>query len=103
MGYAPRVDDAGLPALQDAIQHMYGLRSEWLESVPIRETFKGELVWEGEIQAFAVEHPKATRAYAWSYLVNETGRRKFFAVLGMPPINSALDALRASIASGQNR
>jgi hypothetical protein len=100
----PSMDDAGLSALQDAIRHMYGLRSEWVESVPIRETFKGELVWEGEIQVFAVEHPKASRAYAWSYLVDEkTGRRKFFAVLGMTPINSALDALKASIASGQNR
>jgi hypothetical protein len=97
------MDDAGLPALQDAIQHMYGLRSEWVESVPIREVFKGELVFEGEIQAFAVEHPKATRAYAWSHAVGDTGRRKFFALLGVPPINSALDALRASIASGQNK
>jgi hypothetical protein len=92
MRYAPRMDDAGLPALQDAIQHMYGLRSEWLESVPIREVFRGELVFEGEIQIFAVEHPKASRAYAWSHLVNEeTGRRKFFVVLGMPPIGSAID------------
>jgi hypothetical protein len=95
------MDDAGIPALQDAIQHMYGLRSEWVESVPIREMFKGELVWEGEIQVFAVEHPKASRAYAWSHLVNDSGRRKFFAVLGVPPITSALEALRASIASGQ--
>jgi hypothetical protein len=98
------MDDAGLEALRDAIQHMHGLRSEWLESVPTRETFQGELVWEGEIQVFAVEHPQAKRAYAWSHLVNEeTGRRKFFAVLGIAPVNSALDALRASIASGQNR
>lgn len=97
------MDDAGQEALRDAIQHMHGLRSEWLESVPIREVFKGELVWEGEIQVFAVEHPEVTRVYAWSHLVNDSGRRKFFAVLGIPPVNSALDALRASIASGQNK
>jgi hypothetical protein len=97
------MDDAGQEALRDAIQHMYGLRSEWIESQPLRETFEGVLVWEGEIQVFAVEHPKAARAYAWSHAVGETGRRKFFAVLGIPPVNSAIDALRASIASGQNR
>jgi hypothetical protein len=95
------MDDAGLPALQDAIQHMHGLRSEWIESVPIRETFQGELVWEGEVQVFAVEHPKATRAYAWSNLVNDSGRRKFFAVLGIAPVDSPLTAVQASIASGQ--
>jgi hypothetical protein len=97
------MDDAGIPALQDAIQQLHGLRSEWVESVPIRETFKGELVFEGEIQVFAVEHPKASRAYAWSYESGPKGRRRFFVVLGVPPVNSALDALRASIASGQNR
>lgn len=97
------MDDAGQEALRDAIQHMHGLRSEWLESVPIREVFQGELVWEGEIQVFAVEHPATKRCYAWSHLVNDSGRRKFFAVLGIPPVNSALDALRASIASGQNK
>jgi hypothetical protein len=97
------MDDAGLRALQDAIQHMYGLRSEWLGSVPVRETFSGELVWEGEIQTFAVEHPSATRCYAWSQESGPGGRRRFFAVLGVAPVNSALDALRASVASGQNK
>lgn len=95
------MDDAGLPALQDAIQHLHGLRSEWIESVPIRETFKGELVWEGEVQVFAIEHPQATRCYAWSHESGPNGRRKFFAVLGVPPIDSALKAVQASIASGQ--
>ncbi|HEY0467372.1 MAG TPA: hypothetical protein VGC79_24400, partial [Polyangiaceae bacterium] len=81
------MDEAGLPALQDAIQHLHGLRSEWLESVPIRETFKGELVWEGEVQVFAIEHPSASRVYAWSHESGPGGRRKFFAVLGVPPVD----------------
>src|SRR5258708_6556792 len=95
------MDEAGLPALQDAIQHLHGLRSEWIESVPIRETFKGEVVWEGEVQVFAVEHPMASRAYAWSHPSGPAGRRKFFVVLGVPPVDSALKAVQASIASGQ--
>ena len=36
---------------------------------------------EGEVQVFAVEHPKATRAYAWSH-ASEGGKRRFHAVLG---------------------
>jgi hypothetical protein len=95
------MDEAGLPALQDAIQHLHGLRSEWVESVPVRETFKGDLVWEGEVQVFAVEHEKASRAYAWSHASGPAGRRKFFVVLGVPPVDSALKAVQASIASGQ--
>jgi hypothetical protein len=95
------MDDAGQEALRDAIQHLHGLRSEWIESVSVRETFKGELVWEGEVQVFGIQHPQATRCYAWSHESGPGGRRKFFAVLGIPPVDSATDAVRASIASGQ--
>jgi len=97
------MDDAGQEALRDAIQHLHGLRSEWLESVPIREVFQGELVWEGEVQVFAVEHPQTKRCYAWSHESGPGGRRKFFAVLGIGPVDTALRAVQASIASGQNR
>lgn len=95
------MDEAGLPALQDAIQHLHGLRSEWIETVPIREVFEGELVWEGDVQVFAVEHDKTSRAYAWSHPIGPAGRRKFFVVLGVPPVDSALRAVQTSIASGQ--
>jgi hypothetical protein len=51
---------------------------------PVKETFQGKTVWgEGTVHVFDLEgHPRATRAYAWSHLVGETGeRRRFFAVL----------------------
>jgi len=42
--------------------------------------------------------PRATRAYAWSHLVGETGeRRRFFAVLHLGGTRSAVDAVRAAI------
>src|SRR5258705_12160122 len=93
------MDPAGLPALQDAIRHMHGCESIYVESVPVREVFRGETVWEGEVQVFDLPgHPTASRCYAWSYAT--TGRkRRFFAVLGIPPIDSAAAAVRASIAS----
>jgi len=90
------MDEAGLPALQDAIQHLQGLRSEWIESVPVREVFQGELVWEGEVQVFAVEHPKATRVYAWSH-ETDGGKRRFHAVLGVKPVDGAAMAVRTAV------
>jgi hypothetical protein len=42
-------------------------------------------------------HPKATRAYAWSSPIEDSAKRRFFAVLHIPPIESPLDALRAAI------
>ena len=42
-------------------------------------------------------HPKATRAYAWSSPIEGSDRRRFYAVLHVPPITSAQDAVRAAI------
>ena len=63
----------------------------------MRETFRGKVAWEGEVEVFAVTgHPKAAHAYAWEQETDE-GNRAFVAVLGVPPVNSAQDAVRASI------
>ena len=95
------MDDAGLPALLDAVRHMHGCEATWLESVPVTETFKGETVWSGEVQVFQVEHPSgATRVYAWSHAVGEAGRRRFYAILGAGPVVDAVTAVRVAIAAG---
>ena len=40
------------------------------------------------------------RAYAWSY-ERPDGKRRFFAVLHMPPVASPRDAVRAAIVAEQ--
>jgi hypothetical protein len=90
------MDDAGIPALQDAIRHMYGLEATWLETVPVHEVFRGKTVCKGEVEVFFVEHPQTKRAYAWSHAT--TGiKRRFHAVLGVGVIDSPLKAVQASI------
>src|SRR5437763_205190 len=37
MATLPRMDDAGIPALQEAIKHLHGCDATWVESVPVRE------------------------------------------------------------------
>jgi hypothetical protein len=69
----------------------------------VRETFKGQLVWEGVVHVFDLSgHPKATRAYAWSSPIEGSTKRRFFAVLHIPPIVSPLDAVRAAIIAEHN-
>jgi hypothetical protein len=92
------MDDAGIPALIEAIRHMHGCEATWLESVPVTEAFQGKVVWAGEVQVFRVDHPKAQTAYAWSYATEGT-KRRFMAVLGIPPVDSPIKAVRAAIAS----
>jgi hypothetical protein len=56
------VDPAGVDALRDAIRHMHGCESTWIESVPVTETFKGATVWDGEVHVFdLVGHKTAAR------------------------------------------
>lgn len=91
------MDPAGLPALVDAVRHLHGLEATWIESVPVREEHEGKVVWEGEVQVFAVEHPKAKRIYAWSHESGPGGKRRFHAVLGVPPVTGPVDAVRVAI------
>jgi hypothetical protein len=63
--------------------------------------FQGQTVWQGEVEVFDLHgHPKAKRAYAWSHREgpNDDGER-FVAVLEIPPVESAVTAVRASIMS----
>jgi hypothetical protein len=93
------MDDAGVDALRDAIKHMHGVDSRWLESVPVKEIFQGAVVWDGEVQVFELVGHKAKRAYAWSH-ATEGAKRKFYAVLELPPVDSAVTAVRVAIAAG---
>ena len=52
------MDPTGLPALQDAIKHMHGCESSWVESVPVVETFKGIM----QLSGFVTSKNEADRA-----------------------------------------
>jgi hypothetical protein len=57
------MDDAGLPAVIDAIRHLEGCAATWVESVPVRDTHERQTVWEGDVQVFdLVDHPRASSA-----------------------------------------
>ncbi len=91
------MDDAGLPALLEAIRHLHGCEATFVESVPVVESFEGVEVWRGEVQVFDLAgHATATRAYAWSEPTTGT-RRRFFAVLHVPPVDSPQKAVQGSI------
>jgi hypothetical protein len=86
-----------LGRLQRAIRDLHGLESEHVRSEPVRETFRGEVAWDGVVEVFRVHsHPQAQFAYAWDH-ETDSGGRKYIAVLGIDPIRSAVDAVRAAI------
>ena len=89
---------AGVTELAHATEAQHGGIARFREVVPVSETFNGQPVWEGEVHVFDLDdHPRATRAYAWSSPVDGSDRRRFYAVLHLGPIRSARDAVRAAI------
>jgi hypothetical protein len=90
--------------LRKAIETQHGGTATLAQAVPVRETFKGQLVWEGVVHVFDLEgHSKAKRAYAWSSPIEGSTKRRFFAVLHMGPIKSPLDAVKAAIVAEHRR
>lgn len=85
---------------EKAIFDLHGCKSKWIESVPVKEVFQDQTVWEGIVEVFElIGHPKAKKCYAWSYIVDESGKRKFIAVLHEGPVDSPQSAVRALIIS----
>lgn len=84
--------------LKNAVERMHGGLAVPIQTVPISETFDGKPVWEGAVHVFDLEgHPTAKRAYAWSSPIEGSTKRRYFAVLHMPPIDSPQKAVRAAI------
>jgi len=98
--YAGGMSEVAPSELKQAIESQHGGRATYVQSVPIKETHGEQTVWEGTVAVFDLaDHPKAKRAYAWSYAM-EDGRRTFFAVLHVPPVTGPRDAVRAAIVAG---
>ena len=73
-------------------------RTRFARTVPVRETFHGDPVWEGVVHVFDLDgHPTATRAYAWSSPIDGSEKRRFFAVLQVGAIKTPVDTVRAAI------
>lgn len=85
--------------LRDAIHELHGGTATHVVSVPVKDVFKGETVWDGIVEVFDLEgHPKANRAYAWIHDTGDPDKPfKHVAVLHVPPVVSPLTAVRAFI------
>jgi hypothetical protein len=88
--------------LKEAVEDMHGGTATLAQTVPVREAFFGQPVWEVVVHVFDLTgHATATRAYAWSSPIEGSTKRRFFAVLHTKPINSPVEAVRAAIVAEQ--
>jgi hypothetical protein len=92
------MSDVSGDAIRGAVEHMHTCKATLVQSVPVTETFEGKTVWEGAVHVFDLtDHPKASRAYAWSSPIEGSDKRGFFAVLHQRPVTSPVEAVRAAI------
>src|SRR5262245_5665999 len=83
-----------LTFLRRAIRDSHGCSSQHVASISVHEAS-----WKGVVEVFALErHPSAKYAYAWSYR-NDAGKINYVAILDLPPIDSATDAVKAYLAA----
>ena len=80
-----------------AVERATGQPAQHLETVPVVETFRGQTIWEGVVDVFSVASPAPARAYGWA--VESDDGPQYVAVLGTPPIDSPISAVRAWLVS----
>jgi hypothetical protein len=86
------MNEIDLSVFLQAIRATHGAEARLDHSERVHERFEGETVWEGDVLVFALQgHPEASRCYAWEVDGEVT------AVLEVPPVKSAADAVRAAI------
>jgi hypothetical protein len=90
-----------LEFLQKAIQELHGLKAHHVRTVPVKERFKGQTVWEGDVEVFDVDgDEKIRRVFAWGYeLTKEKPEMQAVTVLSVRPITTPKKAVQAYIAS----
>lgn len=87
-----------LDTLQRAVELACNCKARHASSTPVKETFRGEVAWEGVVETFDLEgHVGASRCYAFPFVRDDKPEIK--TVLAVPPIDSPLKALRAAIAA----
>jgi hypothetical protein len=90
---------ARIEELRDAIHRLHGVEATHRESVPVKEVFNGETVWDGIVEVFHLKgHPKTDTAYAWFHDTGDPEQPfRPVTVLHIHPALTPLAAVRAFI------
>jgi hypothetical protein len=86
--------------LKTVIHKLHGAKATHRVSVPVKEVWQGETVWDGIVEVFDLHgHPNANTAYAWLHDTGDPDKpAQHVTVLHIPPVVSHIAAVRAFIA-----
>ena len=81
--------------IQITVSQLHNCGAVWRQSVPVHEVFNGHTLWQGDVEVFELNgHPKAKRAYGWTYGDPE----QVITILELPPVKDAQSAVKVGIA-----
>jgi hypothetical protein len=85
--------------LRAVIKKLHGVDSRHVDSVPVKEVFRGQTVWDGMVEIFEIrDHPKTSRIFAWSHQTDNPDKpRRHVTVLALDPVVTPVDAVRAAL------
>ena len=94
-----------LSELKAKIRLLHGCEATHRQTVPVKEVFRGQTAWEGEVEVFDLTgHAKAKRCYAWGYPNDKKPESlDVVTVLELPPVVSPETAVKVAIASSVKR
>jgi hypothetical protein len=90
-----------IEAIKDTIRRKHGCESRHIKSELVSEEVEGQTVWVGVVEVFElINHPEAKICYGWGDKAGDKDEEiRYVTVLGIPPIDSPLAAVRVSIIS----
>jgi hypothetical protein len=85
--------------LREVIRKLHGAEATHRESVPVKEVFNGQTVWEGIVEVFRLEgHPLTDTVYAWMHYTGDPEKPfRHVTVLHIHPALSPIEAVRTFI------
>lgn len=88
-----------LDELREVIHKLHGATATHLESVPVKEMFRGQTVWDGIVEVFHLKgHPDTDKVYAWMHDTDNPAKpKRHVTVLHIPPVISPRAAVQAAI------
>jgi hypothetical protein len=89
--------DVGAEALKRVIESHHGGTATFLRSVRVLPK-RNPADWDGFVHLFDLKNnSKAKRAYAWSSLIQGSGKPRYFAVLHMGSVTGPVEAVKAVV------
>jgi hypothetical protein len=82
--------------LREVIRNFHRAKATHIESVPVKDSLRGQTVWDGIVEVFRIEgHPMANRVYAWTEATGDPENPKHHeTILHIPPVTSPNAAVR---------